>query len=152
MAHELWTDYDPVKALFFLLSLTLFRNNHFNAFISALKPFIAESKLIAELSEKFVMINVEVRHSFVDYEHKFCWYVEFLLRTNEHRNLRKLKCLILSHTALNTTIFFFCTFCRTTKNPRMTSLMWMANTSLESFSWVSPSERVLITLFTWQGI
>ena len=103
----------------------------------ALKPFIAESKLIAELSEKFVMINVEVRHSFVDYEHKFCWYVEFLLRTNEHRNLRKLKCLILSHSVhfpYNTTIFFFCTFCRTTKNPRMTSLMWMANTSLESFS------------------
>lgn len=136
MAHELLTDYDPVKALFFLLSLTLFRNNHFNAFISALKPFIAESKLIAELSEKFVMINVEVRHSFVDYEHKFCWYVEFLLRTNEHRNLRKLKCLILSHSVhcFEYDHLFLCTFCRTTKNPRMTSLMWMANTSLESFS------------------
>lgn len=36
--------------------------NSFIAFISALKPVIAESKQIAELSKKFVMINVEVIH------------------------------------------------------------------------------------------
>lgn len=52
--------YDPVKNWFVLLPLILLGNNHFNTFVSALKPFIAESKLIAELSKKFVMINVEV--------------------------------------------------------------------------------------------
>lgn len=46
-----------VKTIYFLES-----NNHSNLIIVALKPKFATDKTIEEMSEKFVMINVQVRN------------------------------------------------------------------------------------------